>query len=103
MKKKLNLNKIVETFNKALKIAKKEGVNFIAISGYFGSTIEVVEAKTAIVSIPAYGLKKSYVKPRREKVIIATLREGVAILDDFQCEELFENSKRWIDYKKEKR
>jgi len=103
MKKKLNLTKIVETFNKALKIAKKEGVNFIAISGYFNSTIEVVETKEATVSIPAYGLKKSYVKPKKERVIIATLRKGVAILDDLQCEELFENSKRWIDYKKEKK
>jgi predicted Rossmann-fold nucleotide-binding protein len=92
MAKKLNLNKIVETFNKALKIAKKEGVNFIAISGDFGSTLEVVEARTVSIKFPV-----------KETVILVKFKNGFAILDDFQCEELFENSKRWIDYKKEKK
>lgn len=99
----IRLHKVVEFFNEALKIAKKEGINFIAITGNAGSTFEVVEVKIVDMYMSNFGLKKKYIKPTKEKVIIATLKEGFAILDDYQCRELVENSKRWIDWKKDKK
>ena len=73
---------IIRLFKKAIQKAKKEGIDFIAISDYWDGVLEIVTIEKC------------------RDIIVVYLKNGEAtVLEDWQLEELRTNCKKWIEYK----